>query len=100
MRYERALTVAVDHPAFAGHFPGRPILPGVVLLGWAVETLGGVLGEPLATCDVASAKFLRPVGPGTELLIRLTGQSAETWRFDVLDGDVPVATGVLRASAP
>ncbi|WP_332672624.1 3-hydroxylacyl-ACP dehydratase [Aromatoleum sp.] len=98
MIHEREVSVAADHPAFAGHFPGRPILPGVVLLGWAVQTLGEVLGDPLPACEIASAKFLRPVGPGTKLSIRLAGQPGGPWRFDILDGDWPVATGSLRAS--
>ena len=100
MIHEREVTVATDHPTFAGHFPGRPILPGVVLLGWAVETLGDATGDPSPACDIASAKFLRPVGPGTALLIRLTPQSGEAWRFDILDRDLPVATGMLRMRRP
>ena len=96
MIHEREVSVPADHPAFAGHFPGRPILPGVVLLGWAVETLGEALGEPVAVCEIASAKFLRTVGPGTKLSIRLAGQPGGPWRFDILDGAEPVATGSLR----
>lgn len=96
MIHEREVLVAVDHPAFAGHFPGRPILPGVVLLGWAVEMLGDALGRPLPSCEIASAKFLRPVGPGATLSIRLTGDTRGPWRFDIFDGEGPVATGSLR----
>ena len=96
MIHEREVAVPTDHPAFAGHFPGRPILPGVVLLGWAVETLGDALGGPLPACEIALAKFLRPVGPGAQLSIRLAGQAGGTWRFDILDGEAPVATGSLR----
>jgi len=99
MIHEREVTVA-DHPAFAGHFPDRPILPGVVLLGWAVETLGEVLCDPLPACEIAAAKFLHPVGPGAKLAIRLTGEPGRPWRFDILDGVVPVATGSLRISPP
>ena len=100
MIHETPVTVAADHPAFAGHFPGRPILPGVVLLGWAARALGEFLGRAVPPCDIASAKFLRPVTPGTKLVIRLTQQSVATWRFDVVDGQDTVATGTLKVATP
>lgn len=98
MIHESTVTVPADHPAFAGHFPGRPILPGVMLLGLAARALGDVLGHPVPPCGIASTKFLRPVGPGTELRIRLAA-SASGWRFDILAADETVATGTLRAGA-
>jgi len=95
--HETSRVVPADHPAFAGHFPGRPILPGVVLLAWAVEALEAITGRPAANCEIASAKFLRPVGPGTALTLRHTLQPSGAWRFDVLAGADVVATGSLRA---
>jgi len=100
MIHETTFTVAPDHPAFAGHFPGQPILPGVVLLGWATHTLGAALERAVPPCDIASAKFLRPVKPGTVLRIRHTQQSGESWRFDIFAGDDIVAWGTLRVRAP
>ena len=40
--------VPADHPAFAGHFPGHPIVPGVVLLDRAVQMAQRLRGGPLA----------------------------------------------------
>lgn len=100
MMYESFLTVAPDHPAFAGHFPGQPILPGVVLLGWATHALAVALGGTVSPCDIVAAKFLQPVRPGTRLCLRHTQQAGTTWRFDFLAGDVPVATGTLRVPLP
>jgi len=99
MIHETSVTVAADHPAFAGHFPGRPILPGVVLLGWAARALSEFLGCAVPPCDIASAKFLRPVAPSTSLLIRLAQQAHGSWRFDILDGATPVATGTMKIAA-
>lgn len=93
--HEQRFEVPVDHPAFDGHFPGRPILPGVVLLGRTVRALGEALGEPPSAYEIAAAKFLRPVGPGTTLAIRIE-QTGERWRFDIFDGDDAVATGMLK----
>lgn len=87
-------TIAVDHPAFAGHFPGRPILPGVVLLAEVLEALraAGQLGECGITIN--AAKFLAPVGPGALLDIHVEPGEASR-RFEVRQGTQPVASGVL-----
>lgn len=91
-------TVPAGHPSFPGHFPGRPILPGVLLLSEVMEALRE-LGDALAIagCEIASAKFLSPVAPGDELTITLQG-STNGWRFDVNVGPTRAATGSLARS--
>jgi 3-hydroxymyristoyl/3-hydroxydecanoyl-(acyl carrier protein) dehydratase len=98
--HETTLTVPPDHPAFAGHFPGQPILPGVVLLGWVARALEGITGRPALPCEIGAAKFLRPVGPGAVLTIRHSEQAQGVWRFEVLGAAGPVASGTLRSAAP
>lgn len=64
-----------DHPAFAGHFPGQPLLPGVSLLAEVLEAVRAA--EAQAGADAAWAagltvpvvKFLHPVRPGDVLRI-------------------------------
>jgi 3-hydroxymyristoyl/3-hydroxydecanoyl-(acyl carrier protein) dehydratase len=90
--------VAPDHPAFAGHFPGRPVLPGVFLIEAVAQTAGVMLGsamerEPEATPLLAAVnrfKFLRPVGPGQELRIE-TRKLTEAGRLAYVAGEVRVA---------
>ena len=53
-----------EDPTFAGHFPGRPILPGVVQLEMTRLAAEWVLHCPLSVREVRKAKFQRPIVPG------------------------------------
>ncbi|MBC8844808.1 beta-hydroxyacyl-ACP dehydratase, partial [Escherichia coli] len=55
-----AFTIPADHPALPGHFPGHPVVPGVVLLDHAIHTIGAALNRPLHAWRLGSAKFLSP----------------------------------------
>ena len=58
-----AFTIPADHPALAGHFPGNPVVPGVILLDLATTAiLAAHPGHRLAA--LPQVKFLHPVRPG------------------------------------
>lgn len=89
--------VPPDHPAFAGHFPGQPLLPGALLLSEVLEAVQGVpaLAARLGRQPtLAAAKFLAPVRPGSMLVIDLIPETGASrgLRFEVR------AAGVLAAS--
>lgn len=100
-RLVRALAIAPDHPAFCGHFPGRPLLPGALLLAEVVEA---ARGEPVpaarlvAGATLAVAKFLAPVGPGACLSLTLDWDEAGL-RFEASEGGRAVARGQWRWAA-
>jgi 3-hydroxymyristoyl/3-hydroxydecanoyl-(acyl carrier protein) dehydratase len=52
-----------DDPTFAGHFPERPVLPGVFQLEIARVAAESVLNCSLAIREISKAKFLRPILP-------------------------------------
>jgi 3-hydroxymyristoyl/3-hydroxydecanoyl-(acyl carrier protein) dehydratase len=87
--------IPVDHPAFAGHFPGNPILPGVVLLDAALHGLETACSLDLTACRLASAKFLRVVRPGDALQLDFDAPANGAVRFAVHGAAGPVLRGVL-----
>jgi 3-hydroxymyristoyl/3-hydroxydecanoyl-(acyl carrier protein) dehydratase len=57
------LALPADHCAFAGHFPGRPILPGVVQLDWAVQLAAVCFGYEFRPARRLRVKFMRIISP-------------------------------------
>jgi 3-hydroxyacyl-[acyl-carrier-protein] dehydratase len=85
--------VPVDHPAFAGHFPGTPILPGVVLLDVTLHAMAEASGMEPDACEIGSVKFLSPAKPGDELEIRHDFQANGTIHFEIASGTRKIASG-------
>lgn len=79
-----------DHPALPGHFPGRPIVPGVLLLD-AVLQAAASLGE--APRRILRAKFAAPVEPGAEVEISFEARASGRTGFTCRCGDTTVLLG-------
>jgi len=88
-----------DHPALPGHFPGNPVVPGVVLLEEVMSSLEAVYG-PQPAVRLPQVKFLQPLLPGQDAVIELMTRGAASWRFRVLRDDVVLATGDITAADP
>ena len=93
-------TVSLNHPALAGHFPGRPILPGVVLLDLVLQSIADSRAVALARCEISSVKFLSPARPGDELLIEHSVAASGAIRFDISAGSRKIASGSIVARSP
>jgi 3-hydroxyacyl-[acyl-carrier-protein] dehydratase len=104
--------VTVDEPFFQGHFPGRPVMPGV-LIAEALAQVGAVavLGAPewkeripfLAGLD--GFRFRRPVTPGDLLrlevtLTRLRGHAGRGHGRATVDGDLAAEGDIMFVMAP
>lgn len=87
---EARLRFAASHPAFAGHFPGAPMVPGALLLAAALDALG----LARAGLEIASAKFLHPVPPEVEVEVRRLGN-----RIELRSQGRVVASAQIRAAA-
>jgi 3-hydroxyacyl-[acyl-carrier-protein] dehydratase len=87
--------IPADHPSLPGHFPGQPIVPGVVLLDRVIEAIEAGHG-PLPPLRLPQVKFLKPLLPDEAASVELLGE-APRWRFRVLRDHELLASGEIVA---
>ena len=87
---------ASDHPTAPGHFPSRPLIPGVLLLDEAMKLTEGAVGAGDEIL-VRAAKFHHPVRPGETIVVRWEARPAGLVKFEcrLRDGNILVASGTL-----
>ncbi len=93
--HERAVgikNVTVNEPFFPGHFPGHPVMPGVLIIEAMAQTCAVLVVESLGEeakgrvvyfMSIDGARFRRPVGPGDvlELHVQRDRARGKVWRF-------------------
>jgi 3-hydroxyacyl-[acyl-carrier-protein] dehydratase len=85
--------IASAHPALPGHFPGNPIVPGVVLLDRIAAAIERVHDARLARID--SVKFLAPLKPDEDAELRIARDGARV-RFRIDRDGAPILRGEGR----
>lgn len=93
--YRETFCIDADHPALPGHFPGRPLVPGVLLLEQVALALAHWHGQRLA--KLIEAKFAAPLLPGEEAAVELSEVGARV-RFAVRRGETLLARGQLEGT--
>ncbi len=76
--YSARITFPTEFVGFKGHFPGRPVLPGVCLIQTALVALSRALDKPVELKRLVSAKWMVPVLPGEEIVLSLSLKASET----------------------
>lgn len=84
MKKQTQLNIPADHPAFAGHFPGTPIVPGVVLLDAVLHAITIDSGLDITTWQISSVKFLSPLKPLESVVVEHEQLANETIKFQVV----------------
>jgi 3-hydroxyacyl-[acyl-carrier-protein] dehydratase len=93
---ERIVTIGMDHPSLAGHFPGHPVVPGVVMVGEIMKIIREMAKEHIEFVGMPSAKFLSPLNPEDPLTIRIDQQGDGKMEFTCTTGPQLIASGCLQ----
>ena len=91
------LCIAPSHPSLPGHFPGQPVVPGVVILDAVQQAIEAEVGA-LPPLRLPQVKFVQPLLPDEDAVIEIDATAPSRWRFRVLRGDTLIASGEIAAA--
>lgn len=94
--WRATLRMSTDHPCLPGHFPGRPLVPGVWLLEQVALALQAWRGQRLAR--IVEAKFLAPLQPGETAELELAERTGRL-RFEINRAGTLLARGVIEGGS-
>jgi 3-hydroxymyristoyl/3-hydroxydecanoyl-(acyl carrier protein) dehydratase len=95
MSEERLVTIRNDHPSLSGHFPGNPVIPGVVILEEVLEAIRQTEPVKISFLGAPSVKFHTPLRPEEEMTIRLEPFQSQGRRFICMTGTRLIASGLF-----
>jgi 3-hydroxyacyl-[acyl-carrier-protein] dehydratase len=89
------LFIGADHPALPGHFPGTPVVPGVLVLSQVLDAAEAWLGTEIQPRRLRQAKFPAPWLPGVPVVANLQREAA-LLRFEVTANNQTLAQGIFE----
>ena len=96
MRYTWSGKIASGHPALEGHFPGNPVVPGVVLLSQVMQAAQQKFGPDLKIVAAPATKFSAVLRPDEKFDVSLEKTGDSLIRFVITRGETRIASGSLR----
>lgn len=99
MEYSEDSLVAASHPSLPGHFPGQPVVPGVVLLE-QVLCAAARAGVAAPVAALPLVKFIEPLLPAQPFTIRLRSDRPGRLRFECVREGRIIASGLLQTELP
>ena len=91
------LSLPPEHRVFRGHFPGNPIVPGVMLLEWVMDEVARRLPCAPSALRVREAKFFTPLAPAQRAELHLE-MGEQRCSFSIRHDSATIARGVLEWS--
>lgn len=85
-------TIDHDHACLEGHFPGNPVVPGVLVLDRVLALAEAWTGQPVGAVGMPQVKFVQPLLPGQRADVTLQRQGARI-RFEVSHAGALLARG-------
>jgi len=98
MRCQRITSIRADHPSLAGHFPGRPVVPGVILLQEVLVTVRQSLPEDWTVTGLPHVKLSSPLKPDEPVTIEVEGEISGDVIFSCRVDQRLVASGAITFS--
>lgn len=110
--------VTINEPFFQGHFPGRPIMPGVLIVEAMAQTAAALVvatlgpeaeGKLVYFMTIDQARFRRPVVPGDQLRVKVVKQQKKlsVWKFNghasvdsKLAAEAVISAKIMERAAP
>ena len=90
------ICIHASHPSLSGHFPGNPLVPGVVLLAHVIDTTEKWYEGKVQVTGMPAVKFLAPVRPEKEVMLSLLPVAPDLLRFECRTEESMVATGSIE----
>lgn len=87
------MRIPASHPALPGHFPGHPVVPGVVLLDAVIVSLARHAGRAVRVTGFPAVKFLAPLGPEQECDVTFSDKRPGQAGFEVVAAGTVLASG-------
>ena len=92
------IQIPADHPAFASHFPGMPIVPAVVLLDAALYAIADDGAVSFERCTLQAVKFKSVVRPGQALTLHYVRTGPGSVSFELHSAGRVAVLGTIAAS--
>lgn len=97
MRIEVRGAIPASHPALAGHFPGDPVVPGVLILSEVLSAARQAMGPHFVPAAIPLARFHAPLRPGEGFVCAVERVDATAFKYRLTRGTDLVASGTMRA---
>jgi 3-hydroxymyristoyl/3-hydroxydecanoyl-(acyl carrier protein) dehydratase len=94
LQNEYRYSIPANHPSLDGHFPGNPIIPGVVILDKTLQSM--TQHTPAHSYKIEAIKFLQPFTPPATLTIKLVDKENNKIHFSAMNQDKMIAKGIVE----